>query len=292
MDTKFHPAIGAIKAGDIDALKRLLADDPTLATSRSSKSHPTLLQCLTLDARDVPNKIDMAKLLVDAGAEINGPLMACASINNVEVADYLLDVGADINGAGDWSPLEEALYWGNNDVRDILLERGASVHNLRLAAGLGRIDLMEGFFDNSGSLKPEAGEIHWPFEDPLSSNAPRPVSVEPAYGVASSTSQSRDIINNALVYACRHGQIEAAGLLLRKGADINCIPRGFHYPGTPLHNAAVSGHRSMVEFLIEHGANPESKDAKGGGAPANWAEYAGHLELKRYLDQIAEAKTN
>src|SRR5262245_9178573 len=224
MDQKFHPAIEAINSGDIDVLSALLRQDPKLATARSSKSHPTLLQCLTLDARNVPNKVDMAKLLVDAGAEINGPLLACASINNVEVAGYLLDAGAAINGTGDWSPLEEALYWGNDFVCDLLLKRGASVHNLRIAAGLGRVDLIKNFFNSDGNLKREAGEIHWPFEDPLTSNSPRPVETKPQPGIDSGAHQSLDIINNAFVYACMHNHIDAAKFLLQKGADINSIP--------------------------------------------------------------------
>ena len=153
MDTKFHPAIAAIKAGDLEELKLLLRRDPTLATGRSSTSHPTLLQCLALEAIKVPNQVEMARALIDAGAEINGPLVAAASIGNVAVAAALLDAGAQINGNG-WSPLEEALYWGNKGVINLLLERGASVHNLRIASGLGRIDLIASFFNSDGSLKP------------------------------------------------------------------------------------------------------------------------------------------
>ena len=107
----------------------------------------------------------MTRVLVDAGAEINGPLVAAACINNPEVAALLLDCGAVINGAGSWSPLEEALYWGNQETIDLLLARGASIHNLRIAAGLGRIDLIEGFFRSDGALRPEAGKIDWPFGD-------------------------------------------------------------------------------------------------------------------------------
>ncbi|MCA1604597.1 MAG: ankyrin repeat domain-containing protein, partial [Acidobacteria bacterium] len=158
MDRKFHPAIAAIMSGDLDELKSLVSQDPSLATTRSSKSHPTLLQCLALDAVDVPNKVELAKVLIDAGAEINGPLCAAGSIGNAEVAAALLDAGASINGTGGWSPLEEALYWGNDGVIDLLLERGASVHNLRIASGLGRVDLIEGFFNSDGGLKPEAGK--------------------------------------------------------------------------------------------------------------------------------------
>src|SRR6266550_9639879 len=127
MDAKFHRAIAAITSGDIEGLKKLVNSDPSLATSRSSRSHPTLLQCLALDAVEVPNKVEMATVLVDAGAEINGPLVAAASIGNVEIAALLLDCGAAINGTGSWSPLEESLYWKNQGVIDLLIARGASV---------------------------------------------------------------------------------------------------------------------------------------------------------------------
>src|SRR6185369_5338232 len=104
MDAKFHPAHAAVKADDLQRLLDLVRADPTLATSRSSRSHPTLLQCLVLDATNSANKLAMARLLVDAGAELNGPLSACASCDNVEVAELLLDSGAAVNGAGGWSP--------------------------------------------------------------------------------------------------------------------------------------------------------------------------------------------
>ncbi|HLG15669.1 MAG TPA: hypothetical protein VJH03_14380 [Blastocatellia bacterium] len=63
MDEKFHRAMAAIKAGDLDELESLVSQDPTLATTRSATSHPTLLQCLALDARDATNKVAMAKVL-------------------------------------------------------------------------------------------------------------------------------------------------------------------------------------------------------------------------------------
>lgn len=292
MDTKFHPAIAAIKSGDLDRLRSLLSEDPTLATARSSKSHPTLLQCLALDAVNVPNKIEMAQVLLDAGAEINGPLGAAACINNVEITSLLLDAGASINGTGSWSPLEEALYWGNQEVIDLLLARGASIHNLRIAAGLGRIDLIEGFFRSDGTLKPEAGKINWPFGDIANCNWPSQQKKEMQAKVDSWSDDPQNIINNAFVYACMQNHVEAAKLLLQKGAEINAIPPGFDYSGTALHNAAVRGHREMVEFLIEYGANPNVKDTKVNSSPAGWAEYGGHRELKEYLEQIAASSAN
>jgi hypothetical protein len=291
MDRKFHPAIGAIKSGDVEGLKSLVDQDPTLATSRSSTSHPTLLQCLVLDAVDLPNKVELAQVLIDAGAEINGPLCAAASIGNVQAAATLLDAGALINGAGRWSPLEEALYWDNDAVIKLLLERGASVHNLRMAAGLGRVDIIEGFFKSDGSLKPEAGEIDWPFGDPLTSNLAKPIKDELQAKIEGWSNEAREIINNAFVYACMHNQLAAAKLLLHKDADINAIPPGFDFAGTGLHYAALRGHRTMVDFLLEQGADPTIRDSKINGLPAGWADYGGHKALSNYLEQIAKAQT-
>lgn len=292
MDAKFHPAIAAIKSGNLEGLRALLDEDPPLATARSSSSHPTLLQCLALEALDVPNKVEMAQLLIDAGAEINGPLGAAACIDNVEIAALLLDRGAAINGTGSWSPLEEALYWDQRGVINLLLDRGASVHKLRIASGLGRTDLIEEFFRSDGSLKPEAGKIDWPFGDLENSNLNCQIKDELQTKVAGWSDNPQDIINNAFVYACMHNQIEAARLLLQKGAQIDSIPPGFDYSGTGLHYAAVNGHRAMAEFLIEQGANANIKDTKVGGTPSGWAEYGGHAELKNYLEQIAKAQNS
>jgi uncharacterized protein len=290
MDAKFHPAIATIQSGDLDGLRVLLNEDPSLATARSSRSHPTLLQCLVLDAVDASNKVEMAQVVIAAGAEINGPLIAAASIDNVEVAALLLDSGATVDGTGGWSPLEEALYWGNQGVIELLLERGASAHNLRIASGLGRTDLIESFFRSDGSLKPEAGKIDWPFGEVQKSNLNCKIKEELQEKVAQWSNDSRDIVNNAFVYACMHNHIAAARLLLQKGAQIDAIPPGFDYSGTALHYAAVNGHRSMAEFLIEEGANAKVKDTKVNSTPAGWAKYGGHAELTNYLDQIADGQ--
>ncbi len=292
MDAKFHPAIVAIKSGDIDGLRALMDQDHSLPTARSSSSHPTLLQCLALDAVDVPNKVEMAQLLIDAGAEINGPLGAAASIDNVEIAALLLDCGAAINGTGSWSPLEEALYWGNRGVIGLLLERGASVHNLRLASGLGRIDLIESFFRRDSSLKPEAGKIDWPFGELQKSNLNRQIKDELQAKVAQWSNDPQDIINNAFVYACMHNHIDAASLLLKKGAQIDAIPPGFDYSGTGLHYAALNGHRRMVEFLIQQGAKVNVRDTKVNSTPAGWADHGGHAELTHYLNQVSNTQSH
>ena len=282
MNAKFHPAIKAIKGDDLERLKTLIAGDPSLATSRSTRSHPTLLQCVVLEGKDKPNNVAMAKVLVDAGAEINEPLGAAASIDNRAVAELLLDRGAAIDGTGGWTPLEEALYWNSKNVIALLLERGAKVKNLRTAAALGRTDLIENYFNADGSLKPEAGRINWPWGGlgTIANSNHNPKGKQSLSDRVNSWFQDlQGIVNNAFVYACMHGHIEAAKLLLDKGAEINAIPGGFDYAGTGLHYAALNGHRAMVEFLLNHGADRNIKDTKVGGAAANWAEYGGHSDL-------------
>ena len=289
MDSKFHPAIEAIKSGDLNLFQTLIAEDPTLATSRSSSSHPTLLQCLALDGQDSPNKLEMANVLIAAGAELTEPLVACASCDNVELASVLLDHGAAINGVGGWSPFEEALYWNSGKVLKLLVEKGASISNLRVAAGLGRTDLIEEFFNGDGSLKLEAGMVNWPWGDLEvieNSNHSPEGKLKLATKFKSFANDRQGVVDNAFVYACMHGHLAAAKRLLEKDAEVNSIPGGFDYSGTALHYAALNGHREMVEFLIEQGADARLKDTKVGATAAGWAEHGGHEEIKKYLNSL------
>jgi ankyrin repeat protein len=290
MDAKFLPAIAAIRSGDLAGFEALVEKDPSLATARSSCSHPTLLQCVALDGSDKPNNVEMARVLIDAGAELDGPLGAAASIDNAAVAELLLEHGAVVDGTGGWSPVEEALYWNSREVIALLLERGARVQNLRIAAGLGRTDLIAAFFAPDGTLKPEAGKIDWPWgglENIACSNFDESGKRQLADRVRKWSRDQTGVINNAFVYACMHGHIEAAKLLLEKGAEVNAIPDGFDYAGTGLHYAALNGHRAMVEFLLQQGADPKVKDTKVGSDAAGWAEYAGHTGIRDILQRYA-----
>ena len=293
MDAKFHFAMNAIKSDEVGRLEELVRQDPSLATDRSTTSHPTLLQCLVLDRKGSAKILDMARILIDAGAELNGPLVACASIDNVEAAALLLDCGAAVNGTGGWSPLEEALYWNSQGVKALLLRRGASIHNLRIAAGLGRTDLIQGFFNTDGSLKAEAGKINWPWGDLeviRQSGHDQAGKERLMLRVRSWANDDQDVINNAFVFACMHGHRDAATFLLQKGAENNAIPGGFDFSGTALHYAALNGHLGMAEFLVERGADANIKDTKIGGMPAGWAEYGRHPEVKAYLERIVQER--
>src|SRR5688572_32605204 len=101
MNARFHSAMKAVKTDDVEQFKAALAADPSIATARSTRSHPTLLQCVVLEGKDKPHNVEMAKILIDAGAELNEPFGATASMDNRPCAELLLDHGAAIDGTGD-----------------------------------------------------------------------------------------------------------------------------------------------------------------------------------------------
>jgi ankyrin repeat protein len=290
MDPKFHEALAAVHSGDLEQFRAALAADPSLAAARSSRSHPTLLQCAVLDGNGKLHNVEMVRLLLDAGASPAGQLVVAASINNVPVAELLLERGAAVDGDGGWAPIEEALYWNSRDALALLLARGARVRNLRVAAGLGRTDAIADFFERDGELKPEAGKIEWPFgtaEAIEGSNHPDAIKRSLGERIRAWPQTRQAIVDNAFVYACMHGHVDAAALLLDKGATIDAIPFGFDFAGTGLHYAAMNGHRATVEFLLQREASPSVRDTKIGAEPVGWARHAGRTEIVELLERAA-----
>lgn len=270
MDARFHPAQAALAAGDVEGLASLLEVDPGLAASRSlAKDHPTLLQCLVLTMPPVETLEDLIDLLAEHGAGLTDPLIAACGTDNVRAVTRLLDLEAKIDGNGRWSPLEEALYFGHEPVVSLLLGRGAKIGNLRIAAGVGDLEKVARCFDETGELTAEAGEIAWPFDQnsiPVETRRDR---------------QHR--LGNALVYASAWGRIETANYLWNQGTQLNMIPAGFDYAGTPLHYAALQGRREMVEWLLSRGADPSLRDAKIDKLAEDWADHGGHSDLAEFL---------
>lgn len=291
MDARFHEAIAAIHSGDLAQFRAALAADASLVTARSSSSHPHLLQCAVLDGNGKPHNVEMVELLLDAGASADGQLVVAASTNNVPVAELLLERGAAVDGDGGWSPIEEALYWNSRDALALLLARGARVRNLRVAAGLGRADAIAGFFTSDGALRADAGKIEWPFgtaEAIEQSNHGAAIKRSLAGRISAWPQTQQAIVDNAFVYACMHGHVDAAALLLDKGAAIDAIPFGFDYAGTGLHYAAMNGHRATVEFLLRRGASPTVRDMKIGAEPVGWARHAGRTEIVELLERAVK----
>jgi len=120
-------AIGAIKTGDLDALRRLLQEQPELATARIARRRGTLtlLHVASDWPGHFPNGAKTVVMLLDAGADVNArsdgansqtPLDWAASSDDVEILDALLDAGADVEAPGAFNhqggPLDNAVGFG------------------------------------------------------------------------------------------------------------------------------------------------------------------------------------
>ena len=114
-------------------------------------------------------------------------------------------------------PLDNAVGYGCWNVARLLVERGAQVENLWVAAALGMIDRIE--------------EL-----------------------VATQPNADIDQLSQAFWHACNAGQRRAAEVLLGHGADLNWIPDYGH--GTPLDAAQQPGtqQQNVIAWLRERGA--------------------------------------
>jgi ankyrin repeat protein len=261
---RFESAVEAVIAGNIATLQTLLREHPELVRARSTRithfdppvHRAMLLHYIAANGvegyRQVtpPNAVDVAKLLLDAGAEVDALADMyggrCTTMNllvsschpaeaglQVELLETLLDFGAAIegHGTGRWvSPLMTALAFGYRDAAEALVRRGARVDQVAAAAGLGRLDDVRRFL-------PTADE------------------------------ESR---HRALALAAQHGHVDVVRSLLDAGEDPNRYnPHGNHAHSTPLHQAALAGHDAVVRLLVERGARLDIKDTSASrSAPA------------------------
>jgi ankyrin repeat protein len=79
------------------------------------------------------------------------------------------------------------------------------------------------------------------------------------------------------------GQVDAAALLVERGADLEAPSKNPRFPSVrPLHSAIAGGQRDVAVLLLEHGADVDAK-ANGGWTPLHFAATSGDEELCRAL---------
>lgn len=95
---------------------------------------------------------------------------------------------------------------------------------------------------------------------------------------------------HALGLACFFGHVDAARLLLERGADVNILARNEHIQTAAIHAAAASGETGsdestryeLVKLVLEHGADPNLP--QGGGFRAiDAARQSGDEQLEQLL---------
>lgn len=265
----FLAVFEAGKNGDWARATAVLQAHPELARARGTNGNTllnlacSLAPCAPADAdaaeaRAVQHRLAAVQLLLAAGADVQQandrgwtPLHQAAYRNDSAMATLLLRAEArvDATAHGDGgTPLAVALFWGHREVADVLAARAVVPGNLRIAAALGRVDLVARCFDATGGLTREAraGRAFY-----------RPHSGFPAWRPSD---DPQEILDEALVWAAKSGHVEVMPLLVERGARVNADP----YRGTPLVWAAANGRVDAVRWLLDHGAEASLPATFGG----------------------------
>jgi len=239
--TPFMLAYAAVEGGDNDRLAGLLDEHPELVRTRGTNGN---------DLLGMAGDLESVKLLLERGADVNRgndygwtKLHQAGYSNDRSLAGLVLAAGArtDLSARGDGgTPLVAALFWGHREVVDLL---GLEPRNLRVAAGLGRVDLID---ELAGT--PAAG-AHREFY--------RPHGGFPEW---QPSGDSQEILDEALVWAAKADRVEAIDRLVELGARVQADP----YRGMPLAWAAANGRLAAIRRLVELGADPNGRGTFGG----------------------------
>lgn len=315
----FLAVFDACRRGDWVGARSLLERHPDLVRARGTNGNTLInLACsltpsapadLATGPHAGDHRLAPVRQLLAAGADVRAPndrgwtpLHQAAYRNDPEMAALLLEAGAphdaEAHGEGG-TPLAVALFWGHREVSAVLAERGVAPGNLRMAAGLGRPDLVVGCFDGAGALtaaaragrgfyRPHGGFPAWrPSDDPgevldealvWAAKADR-VHVLPLLVARGARIDADPYRGTPLLWAAANGRVEAARWLLDHGADVNrraTFGGPSHGEGvTALHLAAQNDHADMVRLLLDRGGDPGAMDALHRSTPAGWAEHCG-----------------
>ncbi len=281
----FLAAFQALQAKDVAALNALLRRHPRLVHQVGTNGNSLLNLAVSLAARSDgdPAGLSLVGGLLAAGAGANvandrgwTSVHAAAYFNHCAIAELLIQRGAELDleahGSGG-TPLVAALFWGHREVADLLGRHSTAPGNLRTAAGLGDLDLVEQCFDRSGELASRAYAARGFF---------RPHSGFPDWRPSPA---AQEVLDEALAWACRSGRTPILPRLVQAGARLDADP----YRGTPLIWAAACNRLDAAEWLIDRGATIDLKATFGGPAHGvgvtalHMASQSGHLAMVRLL---------
>ena len=298
------PVVGIIEAIDLDdeeTVEEILREEPEAANPTWVKGYkpvggyfypndsiPLHRVCQAYNGRLIDNDTSyrIAKRLLDAGADPDFhdglPMSSAVSYGALRVAEALLDAGAAVDGVdGDGLPMAYPLHFGRTDVAEYLAERGATL-DLRFAAGLGKLDLVKSFFNEDGTVKPDSMQLADPYGHETKREGKNVVQAERT---------TQNILMQAMYFACKNARLEAVAFLLDHVEDINAVVPGLDIEAPILHRIALfesdpSGDVDsigfaatekrllpVIQFLLEHGADPNVRDPRFDASALGWAQH-------------------
>jgi ankyrin repeat protein len=111
-----------VAAGDVEGLRRLVAEHPSAASARDEQGLSAVLQA------QYRGREDMVAILLDAGPELD--VFEASALGDTDRADAVLE--ADSGQVNAWSPdgytpLHLAVFFGHGPTARMLIARGADV---------------------------------------------------------------------------------------------------------------------------------------------------------------------
>lgn len=247
-----------------------------------------------LQAASLGGYEDVVQLLLDKGADVNAQggehfsaLTAATKGDHESVVQLLLDKGADVNAQSgeNTSALAIASRRGNENLVQLFVKKGADINNsgaLRVASGWCQEKIVQFLLDQGADLN-TSGALHAAAQNDdekmiqylLDNGAHINVPNHPDGGFK---------WDNALQPAVMFGRVNAARKLLHNGAEINT--------SGALSFASRNSKLSMVQFLLDHGADVNFQHGKYGNALQN-ASNRRHYDVVQYLlDKGADINGN
>ena len=247
--------VDAARNADKEALRTLLKQGANVNAPEADGT--TALHWATY--RD---DLEGADLLIRAGAKVNAandlgatPLWTASQNANAAMVRRLLQAGANPNAAlllGE-TVLMAAAHSGNPDIVEQLIARGANV-NARAARG--QTALMWSVGQKHAAvvkvLLAHGADVH------ARSDEWSQVQAVPPHGLPAYNQSIPHGGETALMFAARVGDLTSAKLLVAAGANVNDAD-AWGVSATVL--AEHSGFDELVEFLLDHGADPNAAKA-------------------------------
>ncbi len=239
-------------------------------------------------------QLDMVALFLSRGIDINSAgsdgrtalhlaLAAPPSANSINsIVEALIVRGADVKARdvrGN-TPMQIAVSYGHHrkDTVRMLLDKGAEVSTIQIAAYLGDLDAVKGFLERGGDINAQDGDRRL---SPLGAAALGGQKDVAAFLISqgASVNAEQEYGMTALHCAAAGGSKEVAELLIANGAKVDAKqPQG----GTPLGVAASWGAKDVALLLIDHGADVNAEGA-GKWRPLDAAVRAGRKDVAKLL---------